>query len=176
MTEPISLPAPKDPGRGYRISFICLGNICRSPIAETALQHALNEAGLAGRVSVDSGGTGDWHIGEQMDRRARAVLATHGYDGSRHRARMFEPEWYEDHDLFLVMDRHNLADVRRLAPDEATGRERVVLLRSFDPLAGDDDIDVPDPWEGGPEGFQDVLAMVERSVQRLVEELSTFTG
>jgi low molecular weight protein-tyrosine phosphatase len=175
MTERVSLPAPKDPRRAYRVGFICLGNICRSPIAEATLLHALRLSGLADRVTVDSGGTGDWHIGEQMDRRARAVLATRGYDGSSHRARLFDAEWYDDHDLFLVMDRNNLADVRRLAPDDETAMQRVLLLRSFDPQASEDDIDVPDPWEGGPEGFQDVLTMVERSVERLVVELGAFT-
>jgi protein-tyrosine phosphatase len=159
-----------------RIALVCLGNICRSPIADVVLNAVLANAGTADRVEVTSCGTATWHLGEPMDPRAAAVLTAAGYDASRHRARHFGPEWH-DHDLILVMDHANLADVLSELPPER--RDRVRLFRSYDPEiaaapAGDgpaDVPDVPDPFYGGPEGFDEVLAMVERTAHALAEEL-----
>jgi protein-tyrosine phosphatase len=156
----------------YRVALVCLGNICRAPIADVVVNAELGAAGLAARVEVTSCGTGTWHIGEPMDTRAATVLAVSGYDATRHRARHFGADWH-DHDLILVMDRANLADVlAELPPDR---HDRVRMFRSYDPEvdATDPDTvpDVPDPFYGGPEGFDDVLAIVERTAQRLVEEL-----
>jgi protein-tyrosine phosphatase len=155
-----------------RIALVCLGNICRSPIADVVLNALLHEAGASDTVEVTSCGTGTWHLGEPMDARAAAVLTAAGYDASRHRARHFGPDWH-DHDLILVMDHANLADVlAELPPDR---HDRVRLFRSFDPEVHADDPaevpDVPDPFYGGPEGFDDVLAMIERTARALVEEL-----
>src|SRR6516225_10421323 len=83
------LPPPRDPGAPYRVCLVCLGNICRSPMAETVLRASLAEAGLDGAVRLDSAGTGDWHVGEPMYQPAQAALARWGYDGSAHRARQF---------------------------------------------------------------------------------------
>jgi len=156
----------------YRVAVVCLGNICRSPIADVVVNALLGEAGLSDRVEVTSCGTGTWHIGEPMDQRAAAVLTRSGYDASRHRARHFGADWH-DHDLILVMDHANLDDV--LAELPADRHERVRLFRSFDPEVTATDPaevpDVPDPFYGGPEGFDDVLAIVERTAHRLVEEL-----
>ena len=158
--------------RPYRVAVVCLGNICRSPIADVVVNALLGEAGLSDRVEVTSCGTGTWHIGEPMDQRAAAVLTSSGYDASRHRARHFGADWH-DHDLILVMDHANLDDV--LAELPADRHERVRLFRSFDPEVQATDPaevpDVPDPFYGGPEGFDDVLAIVERTAHRLVEEL-----
>lgn len=156
----------------YRVALVCLGNICRSPIADVVVNAALAEAGLTDRVEVTSCGTGTWHVGERMDRRAAAVLTGSGYDASTHRARHFGADWH-DHDLILVMDHANLADVlAELPPDR---HDRVRLFRTFDPAVEatdpDDVPDVPDPFYGGPEGFDDVLAVVERTAQKLVREL-----
>ena len=154
----------------YRIAVVCLGNICRSPIADVVLNAEIEKAGLADEVEVTSCGTGTWHIGEPMDRRASAVLTGAGYDGSRHRARHFGADWH-DHDLILVMDQANLTDVlAELPPDR---RDRVRLFRSYDPEVADGEHvpDVPDPFYGGPEGFDDVLAIVERTARQLVHEL-----
>jgi protein-tyrosine phosphatase len=156
----------------YRIALVCLGNICRSPIADVVLNAVLHEAGASDTVEVTSCGTGTWHLGEPMDARAAAVLTAAGYDASRHRARHFGPDWH-DHDLILVMDHANLADVlAELPPDR---HDRVRLFRSFDPEVQADDPaevpDVPDPFYGGPEGFDDVLAMIERTAHALVKEL-----
>ena len=100
------------------------------------LREELARAGLSGQVEVDSSGTGNWHVGGPMDPGARAELAARGYDGSGHRARQFDRSWFGGYDLVVAMDRQNLADLRRMAPDRATARERIRLLRSFDPAAG----------------------------------------
>lgn len=165
MDRPIDRPV-------NRVALVCLGNICRSPIADVVVNAELEAAGLADRFEVTSCGTGTWHIGEPMDARASAVLSGAGYDPTRHRVRHFGADWH-DHDLILVMDRANLSDVlAELPPDR---HDRVRMFRSYDPEVGAVDPgevpDVPDPFYGGPEGFDDVLAIVERTARRLVEEL-----
>src|ERR1022692_4753286 len=92
-------PGARDQDASYRICVVCLGNICRSPMAEVVLRNELDRAGLGGRVEVDSAGTGDWHIGSPMDSRARAELAIRGYDGAGHRPRQFAPSWFGRYDL-----------------------------------------------------------------------------
>ena len=151
----------------YRICFVCLGNICRSPIAEVVMQTLLDERGLSDRVELSSAGTGDWHIGECADKRALAVLERHGYDGSRHRAKQFTREAYGACDLVLAMDSANVSVLRRLAPDGDVTKVR--LLREFDEGAADSD--VPDPYYGGDEGFDEVLAMVESACAGLIDWL-----
>jgi protein-tyrosine phosphatase len=160
----------------YRVALVCLGNICRSPIADVVVNAHLEKAGLADRVEVTSCGTGTWHVGEQMDARAAAVLTGSGYDATRHRARTFGPDWH-DHDLILVMDRANLADVLEQLPADRHGRVR--LFRSYDPEVTDEPAeapDLPDPFYGGPEGFDEVLAIVERSARELVRRLGLVNG
>ena len=164
MTLP---PAGRSP---YRVSMVCLGNICRSPMAAAVLTARLADEGLDGLVEVDSGGTGSWHIGEQADPRARSVLAQHGYDAEAHRARQVGAAWFADHDLLLAMDHDNARTLRRLAPD-TQGAGRVVLLRSFDPDASTDDQLVPDPYYGDERDFVEGLAIIERSVDGLVAAL-----
>ncbi|MFF5210991.1 low molecular weight protein-tyrosine-phosphatase [Streptosporangium sp. NPDC000396] len=151
----------------YRICVVCMGNICRSPMAEVVLRKTLADHGLDGLVTVDSAGTGGWHQGDPMDERAAAMLADHGYDGSAHRARQFLRDWYGQVDLVLAMDRENLRALRRLAPDGADVR----LFRSFDPAAPED-AEVPDPYYGGREDFADVLEMVEAASEGLAKHLS----
>jgi protein-tyrosine phosphatase len=153
----------------YRICLVCLGNICRSPMAEAVLRAKLKEAGLGDAVRVDSAGLGGWHVGDDADRRALAALAQRGYQ-LRHAARQFDAAWFAERDLILALDRSNLSALRRLAPDAATA-DRIRLLRSYDPEAGDD-LDVPDPYHGGADGFEHALDLVERACARLVAELS----
>ena len=154
----------------YRIALVCLGNICRSPMAHVVLDARLDEAGLSDRVEVTSAGTGGWHTGQPMDERAAAVLDREGYDASRHVARKFSIDWYADNDLLLAMDESNYADMADLAPSVASlGKLR--MFRDFDPEATDRDNEVPDPWYGGDRGFRDVLAMVERTADNLVKRL-----
>lgn len=154
----------------YRVALVCLGNICRSPIAHVVLEDRLARAGLDDRIEVTSSGTGGWHHGEPMDRRAAAVLRDAGYDPSRHRARTFSTDWYAENDLILAMDRSNLADMIDQAPTVAQ-HSQVRMFREFDPLARDGDDEVPDPWYGGSEGFREVLAMIERTTDELVAQL-----
>jgi protein-tyrosine phosphatase len=163
-----ALPPPRDAGSPYIIAMVCLGNICRSPMAQVVLTEKLRRAGLGDDVEVRSCGTGDWHVGEQMDRRAAATLRAHGYDPSLHRAAHFDASWLDASDAILAMDLANQRDIHRVAVSESP-LDRVVMFRSFDPEAGDD-VEVPDPWYSGPEGFEDVLAMVERATDVLVDE------
>ena len=160
MTE---LPPPRRPGE-YHLALVCLGNICRSPTAHVVLERLLEDAGLADVVEVSSSGTGDWHVGGPMDRRAAATLTTAGYDASRHRARQHDPA--ERVDLVLAMDDANLADLG--------GRdERTRKFRDFDPVgrSAEGGSDVPDPYYGGDDGFEEVLTMVERTASAVIDML-----
>ncbi len=152
----------------YRVCFVCSGNICRSPIAEKVLAHRLASTELAERVVVDSAGTGGWHVGEPADPRTQALLMSHGYP-STHTARQWHPEWFGQRDLIVAMDTGHLRTLRRMAPDERA-RRALVLLREFDP-DDDADADVPDPYYGGPEGFEEVLAIVEAAMDGLLERI-----
>jgi len=156
----------------YTIALVCLGNICRSPTAHVVLEQRLAEAGLDDRVAVASSGTGGWHEGDPMDPRSAAVLRDAGYDPSRHRARTFTRDWYAEHDLLLAMDHTNRADMIALAPT-VEQESQVRMFRSFDPAADEHDDEVPDPWYGGPDGFRQVLAMIERTCDGLIEHLRT---
>jgi len=153
----------------YRIALVCLGNICRSPTADVVLNALLDDSGLD--VVVESCGTADYHLGERMDPRTARVLADAGYDPDRHRARQFGPAWF-DHDLILVMDDSNRDDVLDVLP--ADRHARVRLFREFDPeVSGPPAPGVPDPWYGGPDGFREVLAIVERTSRVLADRLES---
>jgi len=187
-----------------RVLFVCLGNICRSPMAEAVFRKLVREAGLEHRFDIDSAGIGAWHTGEPPDERATAVAARRGLalTGSARQVRAAE---LEDYDYVLAMDEENLAALRRLArtqarraaragqarPDgpgvagAAAGvaqgrspiRPRLLLLREFDPAAGGpEDLDVPDPYYGGPGGFDDVYDMIERAAQGLLERVRLERG
>src|SRR5262244_139612 len=128
----VTAPPPRNASGPYRVGLVCLGNICRSPMAEVVLRAELDRAGLSGKVEVDSAGTGDWHLGEAMDPGARAELSRRGYDGSGHEARQIQPSWLTDYDLLLAMDRSNLAGLRRMAAGDSELAGRIRLMRSFD--------------------------------------------
>ncbi|MFJ5530382.1 low molecular weight protein-tyrosine-phosphatase [Streptomyces sp. NPDC093261] len=142
----------------YRICFVCTGNICRSPMAESVFRARVEEAGLDDLVDVDSAGTGGWHEGEGADPRTVAVLEENGY-GSEHTARRFEPSWFSRLDLVIALDSGHLKALRRLAPTPEDAA-KIRLLRSYDPAA-DGALDVPDPYFGGMDGFEECLEMVE---------------
>ncbi|MFH8494093.1 low molecular weight protein-tyrosine-phosphatase [Streptomyces coeruleorubidus] len=142
----------------YRVCFVCTGNICRSPMAEIVFRARVAEAGLGGLVEIDSAGTGGWHEGDGADPRTVAVLAKNGY-ATAHTARRFQPSWFSRLDLVVALDAGHLRALRRLAPTEQDA-QKVRLLRSYDTAAGDD-LDVPDPYYGGAEGFEECLEMVE---------------
>ncbi|WP_128983706.1 low molecular weight protein-tyrosine-phosphatase [Streptomyces roseicoloratus] len=142
----------------YRVCFVCTGNICRSPMAEHVFRARVAEAGLAGAVEVDSAGTGGWHEGDGADPRTVAVLDDNGY-GSEHTARQFRASWFPALDLVIALDQGHARDLRRLAPTPGDAA-KVRLLRSYDPGAGPD-LDVPDPYYGGLDLFEECLEMVE---------------
>jgi protein-tyrosine phosphatase len=144
-------------------------------MAHVVLEQRLADAGLDDQVFVTSAGTGGWHTGEPMDQRAAAVLSSAGYDPSRHRARRFTMDWYGENDLILAMDASNLADMSELSPD-VTSLHKLQMFRDFDPDATERDNEVPDPWYGGPDGFRHVLAMVERTVDSLIDDLRQRIG
>jgi protein-tyrosine phosphatase len=164
------LPSPRDPGAPYRVCLVCLGNICRSPMAETVLRAQLDQAGLDGAVVVDSAGTGDWHIGDRMDPGARAALARRSYDGSAHRARQFDPSWLARYDLILAMDRRNLADLRRMA--RGGEADRIRLFGEVGGLTETGGGDIPDPWGGGPDEFGHVLDLLGAAAPVIVARLA----
>jgi len=149
-----------------RILFVCLGNICRSPTAEGVFRKLVTDAGLADRFQISSAGTGGWHIGELPDRRMRAAASKRGYR-LESRARQVDRSDFESFDHIVAMDRSNHSDLLALCPHEH--RSKVVLLRDWD--EDPDDLDVPDPYYGGPEGFDLVIDIVERSCRRLLDEL-----
>ena len=152
-----------------RILFVCMGNICRSPVAEGVFNHLAAQAGRAGEFEVDSAGTGDWHAGELPDPRSRAVAHQHGLTLT-HRARQIERADFNRFDLIIAMDRDNVADLlsfSTLTPDQ---RAKIKLLREFDPKA-DGYLDVPDPYYGGPEGFERMYEMIERSACELLKSI-----
>lgn len=158
---PAALPPAQGPG--YRVAVVCLGNICRSPVADVVLNARLADAGLA--VTVESYGTGGWHVGEPMDRRSAATLTAAGYDPTRHRAQQFGGAHATAYDVVLAMDSSHHAELAALG----VPAERLLMFRAFDP---EGEGDVPDPYYGGPQGFDDVLAMIERTADALVKELA----
>ncbi|WP_068269627.1 low molecular weight protein-tyrosine-phosphatase [Aldersonia kunmingensis] len=142
------------------VTFVCTGNICRSPIADKVFAYRIEEAGLADRVRVTSAGTGDWHVGEGADNRARAVLRRHGYPID-HRAAQVGRD-HLDADLVVALDTGHQRALARLG----VPLDRVRLLRSFDPDA--DGNDVADPYYGADAEFEAVLAQVEAAVPGLL--------
>lgn len=149
-----------------KILFVCLGNICRSPTAEAVLRALAAREAPELPLEVDSAGTAAYHVGQPPDPRTRAAAARRGYDLSALRARTVEPGDFERFDLILAMDRENLQDLRRRAPSHA--HERLRLFLEFAPDAPED---VPDPYYGGPNGFEEVLDLVETATRALLAHL-----
>jgi protein-tyrosine phosphatase len=151
-----------------RLCFVCLGNICRSPIGEGVMRHLLREASLAERVEVDSAGTAGYHAGDAPDARARSAGRRVGIDVGG-RARQFKRADFERFDYVLAMDRSNFEDLCELAPD-APARAKVHLLRSFD-AASPAGASVPDPYYGGDEDFDDVVQICLVACKPLLDRL-----
>ena len=149
-----------------RILFVCLGNICRSPTAEGVFRHKLRAAGLEDRVLVDSAGTGDWHVGKAPDSRTRQAAQRRGYDLSALRARQVEVADFQRFDLILAMDQSNLRNLEALRPAGAQA-DLDLYLRRYE-LALDE---VPDPYYGGDDGFEQVLDLIEQASDALLAEI-----
>jgi protein-tyrosine phosphatase len=150
-----------------RILFVCLGNICRSPTAEIVFRGFLAREAPDLRIEVDSAGTAGYHVGSPPDSRTRQAALRRGYDMSALRARMVEPEDFSRFDLILAMDRQNLATLHQRAP--AIARERIRLFLEFTQDA--DVMEVPDPYYGGVNGFEEVLDLVEAASRGLLQHV-----
>jgi protein-tyrosine phosphatase len=151
------------------VLFVCLGNICRSPLAEGIFRHRVEQAELTAFFRIDSAGTGGWHVGDPPDPRSAAVAASRGVSLDGQRARRVDPEDFGRFDWIVAMDRSNLRDLERLRERAATASAELVLLRDFDPDPGDGE--VPDPYYGGPDGFDQVFDLVDRSTEALLARL-----
>jgi protein-tyrosine phosphatase len=156
------------------VCLVCLGNICRSPMAEAVLRASLAEAGLGAAVTVDSAGTGDWHLGQPMYPQARAALGTRGYDGSAHRARQFRAAWLADRDLVLAMDAANLAALRQLAGP--ADRDRIRLFGDVGGLSGIGGAEIPDPYGGNDADFDHVLDLLGAATPVIAARLAHLLG
>lgn len=151
-----------------RILLVCLGNICRSPMAEGLLRAKVMERGLS--ITTDSAGTGRSHLGQAPDPRAQAEMQRHGFHIDDLRARLFMREDFDRFDLLLAMDRQNLADMKKLSPSpEHSAKARLMLDWSRLDQAGD----VPDPWYGGTEGFGDVYRLLDDALDALLDGIGT---
>lgn len=163
-----TMPESRDPTRATSVLFVCLGNICRSPLAEGVFAHLVREAGKEAIYRADSAGTGHWHVGEPPDPRSVGVAERHGIALSGV-ARQVDPGDFRSFDRIVAMDRDNLRELRRISP-KGEGTGLLSLLREFD-LEAEGELSVPDPYYGGPDGFEKVFAMVYRSCGRLLEDL-----
>ena len=149
-----------------KVLFVCLGNICRSPTAEGVFRQRLHEAGLDGRVTVDSAGTAAWHVGKGPDPRTCRAALRRGYDLSPLRARQVAAEDYQHFDLMLAMDHDNLLRLKEFRPDGARA-ELDLFLGRYGLGRGV----VPDPYHGGAEGFEQVLDLIEAGCDALISEI-----
>lgn len=158
--------------KNVKVLFVCMGNICRSPTAQGVFEQLVEEAGLSARVEIDSAGTHAYHVGEPPDRRAQEAAYARGIDLSTQRARRVETSDFIEFDYVLAMDESNFADLAQACtPDE---QEKVRLFLDFAPHLKERD--VPDPYYGGPRGFEQVLDLVEAASRGLLDELRVKYG
>ena len=157
----MSAPAP------YRVLFVCLGNICRSPAAEIIFNAVAAKNGLAGLVKADSCGTASYHTGSKPDHRMLAALERAGYSYGGHRARTFRRADFTDFDLIIPQDEYNERDILALARNEADAAKVRGMWQWFN--ADETESSVPDPYYGGPAGFDAVVALLTRSMEKLME-------
>jgi protein-tyrosine phosphatase len=159
--------------RKVSVCFVCLGNICRSPMAEGVMTKLVTEAGLRGRIRIDSVGTGAWHKGERADKRARDLATERGYELNSV-CRQITPNDFVTHDLLIGMDQANIRDLTELAPD-AKAKLKIKLLRDFDPRATKGS-EVQDPYYGSVDEFRRAFEMIEAACKGLLEHLRTHYG
>lgn len=145
------------------VLFVCLGNICRSPLAEGVFRRLAEGEGV--EVEIDSAGTGDWHLGHAPDKRAQAVAEKNGLDISALRARLVTPDDFHRFDHIVAMDASNLANLEAMRPLGAKAN----VSRLLDHAPHVDSVDVPDPYQGGPEGFDETYRLVEAGAKGLLD-------
>lgn len=150
---------------GFRVLFVCMGNVCRSPTAQAVFSRLLETKGIAAKVEVDSAGTHGYHLGEPADPRTLRAAASRGYDLSRHRARKIAWQDLQDFDLILSMDKTNLDNLRRIALPEQ--QRKLQLLMGYS--ANFDDDEVPDPYYGLGHTFDLVIDMIEDAAAGLLK-------
>ncbi len=150
------------------VLFVCLGNICRSPLAEGLFRKKVSERGWDSFFNIDSSGTGDYHIGDLPDHRTRENAKRNGLILDS-RARQFAYEDFQDFDYIIPMDASNRSNIERLDPGQQF-RDKIILMRSFDSL--DKGADVPDPYFGGDQGFQHVYEILDRSTNEFLNWLA----
>ena len=153
-----------------KICFVCQGNIIRSPLAENMFRYLTEKRGFSEKYQLSSAGTSAYHVGEAPDRRMRQVAAEHGFEYSG-RARQFWREDLNDYDLIIVMDKNNRRIIESMAQDKIHSK-KIHMMREFDPQ-GNGDLDVPDPYYGGVEGFEETYQIVKRSCEGLLENLES---
>jgi protein-tyrosine phosphatase len=149
------------------ILFVCLGNICRSPLAEGVFRSVLTERGMADDFVIDSAGMGDWHLGQAPDPRAIAVARANGVDISGQRARGIRPEDFRRYDLILGMDRKNIRELNEIAPDAF--RDKIQLFLDY---AGSEAKEVPDPYFGDAAGFAETYRLIRAAAEGLADRLA----
>jgi len=150
-----------------RVVFVCLGNICRSPLAEGIFRHMVAQKGLQSSIEVDSAGTGAWHAGESPDRRSIAAANGHGVSLDGQRARQVADSDYFDAEWLIAMDQSNLSTLQRRAPTRGA-RAKLELLMA---APRGEDQDVPDPYYGSDQGFEDVYQLVWRGCEGLLKQI-----
>jgi len=148
-----------------RILMVCLGNICRSPLAEGILQHKADARGM--NWQVQSAGTGNWHVGEAPHHLSQKVARLHGIDISRQRARQFRKEDFLEYDFIYVMDSSNYTDVKRMAGAEFSETKVDLLLNE---LYAGENRSVPDPWFGEEDGYHQVFELLDKACERIIEK------
>lgn len=149
------------------VLFVCLGNICRSPTAHGVFETMVKEAGLAQQVTIDSCGTGSWHIGQPPDERTQKAALARGYDLSHLRARRLEEDDFKHFDYIIAMDTRNLADAMKMAPDNYAGN--IQLFMDYAPE--ESAMEVPDPYYGNEDGFEHVLHLIETASTGLLNRI-----
>jgi protein-tyrosine phosphatase len=156
-------------GVSMKVMFVCMGNICRSPLAHAVFEDIVAAHGLSDSISVESSGTHAYHVGEQADPRMRHTAARHGTHID-HAARHFRPDHLREYDIIVAMDQDNLRGIQRMAEEDAALLARVHLMREFEP-DGPSSEGVPDPYYGGEQGFETVYAIVKRCAETLFERI-----
>lgn len=151
-----------------KVLFVCLGNICRSPLAEGVFKHKVSQDGLEDMIAVMSAGTSGWHIGESPDPRSIEVAERNGIYLDSHGRKAIDED-FRDFDYIIAMDSNNYSDLKRLPGSSAESSAKLKLMRDFDDIGKGKD--VPDPYYGGDDGFTHVYDLLDRSCQNLLEEI-----